>query len=129
MITIKLYFLLEKRGAILKSSKGFTLIEVLIASSIIVMMVTTFVPIASLLSHEREVLSDRRMIISLLHDELQPFIWEEHNAAPSTFTKTIHSIRARFHFSREKEFIKGCAEWENVKKNKEKQCLYSLPEK
>lgn len=114
----------------MKSNKGFTLIEVLIASSIIVMMVTTLVPIASLLLHEREVLSDRRIITSRLHDELQPFIWKEHKAPPpSLYTKSIRSTRVKFHFSYEKEFIKGCVEWENVKKRKEKLCLYGLPEK
>jgi len=114
----------------LKSNKGFTLIEVLIASSIIIMMVTTFVPITSLLLHEREVLSDRRIITSRLHDELQPVLWKEHKAAPpSIYTKSIRSTRAKFHFSYEQEFIKGCVEWQNVKKKKEKLCLYGLPEK
>lgn len=120
---------MEKRGAILQNNKGFTLIEVLIASSIIVMIATTIVPIASLLLHEREVLSDRRIITSRLHDELQRFLWEERIAPPSTFTKSIRSTPVRFYFSYEEELIKGCVEWENVKKNNEALCLYGIPEK
>ncbi|WP_029271023.1 prepilin-type N-terminal cleavage/methylation domain-containing protein [Virgibacillus alimentarius] len=113
----------------MNNNKGFTLIEVLVASSIIFTIVSTTVPITSLLLKEREILSDRRIITSRLHDELQPFLWEKKKTLPSTFIKTISETPVKFHFSYKEKLIKGCAEWENVKERNEKICIYGLLEK
>lgn len=111
------------------SNKGFTLIEVLIATSIIVVMVTSIVPIATLLNYEREILSDRRTITYLLHDELQPFIWEEDGKLfPVIYTKSIKNKIVTLRFTLQNEFIKGCAKWENVKQSNETVCLFGYPE-
>ena len=59
------------------NSRGFTLLEVLIASSIIMMLISIIVPITSLLEQERTVLNERRAFSARLHDELQPFLWND----------------------------------------------------
>lgn len=74
-------------------------------------------------------LSEQRIFISRLHDELQPFLWKEEKAPPSTFTKKIKSIPATFHFSYDENFIRGCVKWRNAKNEDDKICLYGIPEK
>jgi len=120
---------LEKGDAILSKSNGFTLVEVLVAASIILMMVTTLLPISLLLYQERLVLSDQRTIHSQLHDELQPFLWTEQLGLPVTYYKNVHSIQLQFIFEREGDFIKGCVQWENARKANDEFCLYGASEK
>lgn len=129
MAIIILFFHLGKEDAILLNSKGFTLIEVLIASSLLLLMVSTFVPIFSLLNNERSVLSDRRTISSQLHDELQHYLWDESAATPARFIDTIQHKEVTFRFNTENDFVKGCANWKNVKQSDEVICLYGIPQK
>ncbi|WP_165769131.1 type II secretion system protein [Virgibacillus profundi] len=110
-------------------NNGFTLIEVLVATSILMVAVSVIVPIIVLLNEEQQILSDRRVLAYRLHDELQPYIWEENLSSPSLFHETIQNKNATFHFTKENDYIKGCVTWENVKKKDESFCLYGLPQK
>ncbi|WP_188453665.1 type II secretion system protein [Virgibacillus oceani] len=112
----------------MKNNKGFTLIEVLVAFSIIFMIATTLVPIATTLNTELEVLSQRRMLTNRLHDELQDYLWDSEPAIPKTYTERINKKEVLFHFNLENRLIKGCAEWQNVKQSIEKYCLYGYPQ-
>lgn|SRR5690625_1804958 len=123
-----LFFPLGKEDAQLLSYNGFTLVEVLISSSIIFLFITIIFPLITLLYQEQKVLSDRRMITDQLHDELQQYIWLDSNL-PQTYFKTIHSTKIHFHFTTEEEFIKGCVTWENVRQTEETFCLYGLSKK
>lgn len=110
-------------------NKGFTLIEVLIALSVLLSAVAVIIPTITLLHHEKHVLSDRRAIAFHLHDEMQPFLWEDPNSSPSIFTEEIQKKQVTFQFKPENEYIKGCASWKNVKNIKETFCFYGLPQK
>lgn len=129
MECIILFFRLAKEGAILSKYNGFTLIEVLIASSILMMMITTFVPIFSLLKNEQTVLSDRRTIAFRLHDELQYYLWDKTATMPASFMETIQFRSVAFEFTKNDDLVKGCAKWKNVKKIGEVTCLYGYPQK
>ena len=61
----------------MKNGKGFTLIEVLVAMSIILMLVATIIPINTFIKIGEEILQDRRDILFTLHDELQDAIWKD----------------------------------------------------
>lgn len=112
----------------MQNRNGFSLIEVLIASSIVFTTIATFMPIISTLDTEQKVLSDRRKLAYLLHDELQEFIWNSDMKLPVTFTQTIDSsMEVQFEFLLENEFIKGCVEWNNAKNTNEQLCIYGLP--
>jgi len=91
-------------------------------------IITTIVPIISVLLTEQRVLSDRRVISSALHDELQVYLWENSRKIPDTFKKEINKKEATFHFTHESDFVKGCVNWENGKQNKETFCVYGLPQ-
>lgn len=108
----------------LLKNKGFTLIEVLVAFSLIMLLITTFIPISTLLQQHTVILSDRRLISSKLHDELIVILADQEKNYPQSFVKHVSGRHVTFVFSAEKELIKGCGEWENVKNIKEKICLY-----
>lgn len=127
MLYIKLFFNLGKVGFILQNSNGFTLTEVIIATGIILTVASTFLPIITIIDREQNLLSERRILAYQLHDELQQFIWGTEKALPIHYTKSNHhAMTADFIFKQENEFIKGCVEWINAKKEEEEICLYSL---
>ncbi len=101
--------------------------EVLIASSIIFTAVSTLLPIALILEAEQKVLSDRRTVAYMLHDELQNFIWDPTKQVPSHFNRTVNNIETSLEFKQEQELIKGCVTWDNARNRHEKLCFYGLP--
>lgn len=113
----------------LKNNKGMTLIEVLIASSIIIMLISTIIPISTLLLKERNVLNERQIFIAYLHDELQTVLFEEEGVLPQKSQKEVKQRMVTLSFVRDDQLIKGCIQWENVKKIKEKHCLYGKRKK
>lgn len=112
----------------MKKINGFSFIEVLAAFSIVMMLAFTILPIISLLIQEETILSDRRIISNRLHDELQSVIWTA-DPYPSSISRTIRSRHVEFTFMKEKQFIKGCGYWINIKEREEKVCLYGVKEK
>jgi len=113
----------------LSKINGFTLIEILIATGIFMILVMVFVPIITQIKKEETVLSDRRSIAYELHDELQPFIWNN-KSLPNTFSKRNYNGRiVQYTFTEENKFIKGCAQWENARKTNETFCLEGLAKK
>ncbi|GAA0435992.1 hypothetical protein GCM10008934_26870 [Virgibacillus salarius] len=111
----------------MKKMNGFTLIEVIISAAILFSAVLTLVPILSIMQTEREVLSTRRLIANDLHDSLQLFLWEEKDKQEVNYTKVIANSHVKYSFQVLSKYVKGCAQWENAKKRKEKFCLYGQP--
>jgi type II secretory pathway component PulJ len=112
----------------LKKDNGFTLIEILIAAALLMTIVITMVPIISLIQNERHILSERRNLSLKLHDELQPVLWADDRHLPSSYVEIHDQKEIVFLFEEENDYVKGCVEWENVKKQQETFCLYGSPE-
>jgi len=110
-------------------SDGFSMIELLIAKSIIFILLATFIPIYTTISYERAVLSDRIAVTSTLHDELQLKVWQEGIQSNTKITRMVNNEVINITFSKEKRFIKGCAKWNNKQGREEVHCLYGLEEK
>lgn len=113
----------------MKKYNGFSLIEVLAAFSIVMVLVLTMLPIITLLQQEEKILSDRRHISNVLHDELQSLIWDLPDKLPSPVSKTVRSHDVTFDFSRKKSFIEACGSWKNLQERHEEVCLYGMEEK
>lgn len=109
-------------------SDGFSVIELLVAKSIIFILLATFIPIYTTISYERSVLSDRIAITSALHDELQLKVWQGMQG-DTKITRVVNNEVIKISFSEEKQFIKGCAKWNNKQGREEVRCLYGLEEK
>ncbi len=89
--------------------------------------VIVFVPMISLLAKEQSVLSERRFILYELHDELQPYLWDS-APTPIDYITSRDGKMITYTFTKENNYIKGCASWENARKKAETLCLYGLPE-
>lgn len=124
---MKLFSLWGKVGFILLNNKGFTLIEVIIASSILFTVITTLAPLVTIIKYERHTLNEKRIISSYLHDELQEFLWKKNNPVPHSTVESVKYIDVKLSFTRESNYIKGCASWKNVKDKQEVICLYGVP--
>ncbi|WP_167751332.1 type II secretion system protein [Lentibacillus salicampi] len=113
----------------MKNSKGFTMIEALVAASVLMMVISTLVPLTSLLLNERENLQQKREMANELHNELQPFLRENKRPLPQRLQKTVDGDEAEFRFTAENNLLKGCVSWENVNDRANQFCLYGYPEK
>ena len=111
----------------LRETNGYSLIEVIVASSIFLSAVAVFIPIASNLQLEQHILTERRTVAHQLHEDLQQYIWLDASAVPAEYRKELNSNTINFEFEEENNFIKGCAAWQNAKQIKESICLYGLP--
>lgn len=111
----------------MKNNNGFTLIEVLVATSIILMLVATIVPVSTLVQVEKKILFDRRIILLALHDDLQETIWGDRKIENKQQNINHHIVE--IYYSVDNKLIKGCASWENEKKKEETVCLYGYREK
>ena len=107
----------------LLNSKGFTLVEVILASSMIMVIIMTIVPMGSLLEREKAVLSERRILSLKLHDELQPFLWND-QPLPARYSSKFNFIDVHFHFTFDGDYVKGCVSWKNARGKSETICLY-----
>lgn len=105
---------------------GFTLVESLATLSIFLMITLTIVPILYQITLEEEVLKQRRMVQSFLHDELLDTIASSIPIEfPISFNKRVNNgPEITFEFVTENNLLKGCANWNNVKKIQETICLY-----
>jgi len=107
-------------------NKGFTLVEVIIAASILFSFVSLITPILSHIFKEQLLLRNQLENIHLLHDELLLVIREEVDF-PLTFSKSKNGNDLHFTFTKENSFIKGCVSWD-VFEDEEVLCLYGIYE-
>lgn len=110
----------------LMNSKGFTFTEALVALNIVLVIVFTVAPIIYTIHFERQILYDRRTISSKLHDDIQAYVYGDVQL-PDDYVKTINDIPVQVKIKTNNNYIKGCADWKNIKQREEEICLYGLP--
>ncbi|WLV23554.1 type II secretion system protein [Aciduricibacillus chroicocephali] len=108
----------------MKKSNGFTFIEMLVSISIILMLASLAIPIASKIKAERQKLSDTRMFIQLLHDELQHILYDKERKTNDNFTRKVRNRELSFSLYEEGVYQKGCVSWKNAVQKQESHCLY-----
>lgn len=104
---------------------GYSMIEVIIASSLFLSTLAIFVPILSQLQIEKNILNERRIAAFQLYEELQQYIWKEESLLPAAYSTDIAGSALKFQFTEIDQLIKGCVEWQNAKQNNESLCLYA----
>ncbi|GAA0443393.1 hypothetical protein GCM10008983_20760 [Lentibacillus halophilus] len=113
----------------MRKSNGFTLIETVVAASLLMMIITSLIPATDLLMKERMVQQQKRSIVNELHSELQTYLWNgNHPPLPNESTKRIKGTEAIFSFTKEAQLIKGCVTWTNAQKRGDTSCLYGYPD-
>ncbi|WP_197431775.1 type II secretion system protein [Lentibacillus sp. JNUCC-1] len=108
----------------MKQYNGFTFTETLVAFSIVLMLVTTALPVVSLLKRERSNLDIRLAVGNLLHDELQQHIFIPQEADFTPYNRNMQNKSITFSFKPTNQYIEGCATWINERQKEEKVCLY-----
>lgn len=115
----------EKGDIILRNhhNNGFTLIEVLVACSVIFMLISVVIPIVETIKLERIKHYDKRNIAFSLHNELLSKLYDDYYDE-SVKTEFIHQLNVTYSFERDGNLIEGCAHWKNVKKKDETLCYF-----
>ncbi|UFT97769.1 hypothetical protein KO561_11095 [Radiobacillus kanasensis] len=104
--------------------KGFSLVETFASLSLLLLLITTSLPLLIHVKQQEVVLSDRRHIQSSLHDELISMLHLSNSTIPTEYERTIQDRTVTFTFSIEKKNIKGCVQWQNANEQTENFCLY-----
>lgn len=113
----------------LKKKNGFSLIEVLFASSLFFQAFLIFIPIQTNIQASTEVLNEKRWAAIRLHNELQQLMIEDSLTLPYSIQLQENHTNYDFEFTKKETWVKGCVEWNNAKKSNEIICLYGLPQK
>ncbi|WP_047984140.1 hypothetical protein [Ornithinibacillus californiensis] len=112
----------------MKNSNGFAITEALVSFTIVMVLCITLLPLSSLVSQERNVLSQKRIVIYQLHDELQTALWDGINEDIIQRNVGFALVTITFSSS-EGGLIEGCASWVNSRNRQEEVCLYGIHEK
>lgn len=110
-----------------KKKNGFTMIEVLVASTIFLQIITIFLPIYSKIETNKVVLTERRNAAFTLSEEMQTITQKEPPLINISYDKIRNETVFHFIFNEENNLIKGCVTWTNAKRSEERFCLYGLP--
>lgn len=111
-----------------KINNGFTLVEIMITSTLLLFIVASILPIYTKVKLERKLLTDRREITFMLHDELQRTLYGSDVTLPKkvTFDRPLY---VEIDLVKTTQHVKGCAKWTNEKDVQEEVCLYGMEER
>ncbi len=110
----------------MKKSNGFSLVEVIIATTILFSYISLLTPILSHIGKEQILLRNHLEYIHLLHDELVVLLGEK-KELPLIYTNKTNDQEIQFTFTNENGFIKGGVKW-NANEKEESPCLYGVIE-
>jgi prepilin-type N-terminal cleavage/methylation domain-containing protein len=113
----------------LRNDKGFTISEVLVSLTVLLIICTAMLPLTTFVAQERKTLSYKRVITYKLQDELQTILQDDF-VPTITWEENILSVDVIFQFKETNEqYIQGCATWNNLMNRQEEVCLYGISEK
>ncbi|MCP3025696.1 type II secretion system protein [Halobacillus sp. A5] len=102
------------------NNNGFTLIEVICAFSVLMIAAVFLSPLLIEMRLEQKALSEKRNTILTLQNKLHEYTSDPSSAGGNQTENSIEFI-----FTPHSNYIEGCALWERVDEEKEKECLYA----
>ncbi|MGI8316155.1 hypothetical protein [Halobacillus mangrovi] len=105
----------------MRNSSGFTFAETVAAFSIIMIIAFTLYPALIEIRLEQRELAIKRYAIATLHDQ---FLLQ--SESPSSYPHLIsdsNDYDITIVFKKENQFIKGCAAWTSIDREKKEVCL------
>lgn len=107
----------------LRGNNGFTLLETIIATTIIFIIIAVSYQVNSHIKMEQKVMEDRRAISYAVHGELLLYIYNKKN---SDLSKDIvyKEVSLTVSFIYNKGLIKACTRFENIMEREEVICLH-----
>lgn len=111
------------------NDKGFTISEVLVSLTVLLIISTAVLPLTTFVAQERKTLSQKRVITYKLQDELQVILQDDF-VSTINWEENLQSADVTFQFKETNEqYIQGCATWNNLMSRQEEVCLYGISEK
>lgn len=107
------------------NQKGFSMIEMLMAWSLMMLLVGTALPIQQLLQVEKQVLKNRHTVQMALHHQLTEQLTADVPEMADTNIQIGHQD-VQISYEEKVNYLEGCARWANEKKQNEKVCLYGI---
>lgn len=107
----------------MRNNDGFTLLESIVAMTIIFSLMLTILPIHSTLQLERALNKEKRDITYHLHDELL-YALEATNQLKSNYIIETVFTNLQIEFTETKNTLKACATWIDLKERDQEVCLY-----
>src|SRR5699024_6478749 len=112
--SVKVVFILY-----LLNNKGTSMIQTLIAFTIIIMLVMTITPSVVIIKKEQNVLKQRFKNMHLLHDILIKELNEE-----VSDNKISKDLNLKYTINYQDEMVQVCGNWSNIKNIREYMCYY-----
>ncbi|MYL33489.1 hypothetical protein GLW08_09350 [Pontibacillus yanchengensis] len=109
----------------LQNDKGYLAITGLYAFSIYIFVMLFLLPSLLTIHKEQLQFEENRMMMHLLHSELQYVIWDSTTIFPTSYSKIHEQNHIFFTFKQETNLIKGCVKWENKRKKESQECFYA----
>lgn len=129
-VNSKLFSLLEKEAIALNIKNGFSFVEVLISTSLALMLLTLILPIYNSVEQERKILSIREDTAIELSQLTLSYITGLKKIHPDdlpleleTASLTNTKITIKEHTE---DLFSLCGNWKNLKKREEKLCFYGV---
>src|SRR5699024_6722996 len=113
-LSVKVVFILY-----LLNNKGTSMIQTLIAFTIIIMLVMTITPSVVIIKKEQNVLKQRFKNMHLLHDILIKELNEE-----VSDNKISKDLNLKYTINYQDELVQVCGNWINIKNIRENRCYY-----
>lgn len=107
----------------LRNDNGFTLIEVLVATSLLFLTLSFILPSFVILHSERQSLYREIEIVQQLEQKLHDASLESERI-PFQISEEISGRFITYIFTIDDQLIKGCAHWETEKTDETSMCLY-----
>jgi competence protein ComGE len=107
----------------LKNCKGYTLLEMLVAFSLLFLLLTHALPLYIHIKQERKNVEMDKSAVKLLHQAILAYKYDGLSPDSSTNTQqgTVYEIDWNEGVS---GFLEACISWENQTKRRQKRCDY-----
>lgn len=107
----------------MRNEFGFSFIEVLITSSLAILMLIIILPLFLFIEEERKILSDRLDIANYLFNEFTSLPDDTSNI--EDYEEKINHQIVHIVFEQDDLHLKICAHWVNSQKREEDLCFYA----
>ncbi|MFC3882899.1 competence type IV pilus minor pilin ComGE [Bacillus songklensis] len=107
----------------LKSCRGYTLLEMLVAFSILFLLLAHILPLYIQIKQERKDIDIDKAAVKLLHEKVLEYKYD--GASPSPSRRLLNGIVYEVSWQvEEQSLFKVCIYWENLSKQSKKRCDY-----
>lgn len=107
----------------LKNCRGYTLLEMLVAFSVLLLLLTHTLPLYIHVKQERKNVQMDKAAVKLLHRKMLEYKYD--GALSDSFTETQEGVTYYIDWHKEQPpFFKTCISWEDLNKRHQKRCDY-----